>query len=113
MGWLDTPEQKRRQHLQMIATGNIRDIDRIQERNRKRGITGFFWFLLIVGVLFGFLLFKAGFVSQSYYLFGLAVISLIVLIFRYGFHRKVMGKNDHGHHKGHHRHHRHHHHRRR
>ena len=46
MGWLDTPEQRRKQHLQVIATGNIRDIDRIQERNRGRGITAFFWFTL-------------------------------------------------------------------
>jgi len=94
MGWLDTPEQRRKQHLQMIATGNIKDIDRIQERDRRRSINAIFWSLFIVGGLLGWLMLKSGFVKQSYYLFGFALLFLIIIIFRYGLHRKVkLGKN--------------------
>ena len=89
MGWLDTPEERRRQHLQMIATGNINDIDRIQERNRRRSINAIFWFFFIGGGLLGWLMFKAGLIEQSYYLFGFALLFMIVLIFRYGIHKKV------------------------
>lgn len=89
MGWLDTPEQRRRQHLQMIAAGSIKDIDRIQERNRRRRINGFLWFLLIISALLGFFVFSGGFAIISYYFFGFALLMLIILIFRYGLHRKI------------------------
>lgn len=97
MSWLDTPEKRRRQHLQMIATGNIRDIDRIQERNRRRRINAIFWFLFIVTALFGFIYFKLGFVKISYYLFGFAGLMLVILIIRYGLHKKInLRKNKNG-----------------
>lgn len=89
MGWIDTPENRRKQHLQMIATGNIRDIDRIHERDRRRGINATLWFLLIISTILGFFIFKAGFVNSSLYCFGFSVLMLIILIFRYGLHRKV------------------------
>ena len=73
----------------MIATGNIRDIDKIQERNRRRRINSVFWVLFILSALSGFIYFKMNFVNVSYYLFGFALLMLIILIFRYGLHKKV------------------------
>lgn len=89
MGWLDTPEERRRQHVQVIAGGNIRDLDRIHERDRTRKINAIFWFLFVVGTLLGLLLLKAGLTKQSFYLFGIALLFLVVLLFRYGLHKKV------------------------
>ena len=89
MGWLDVQPDKRRQHLQMIATGNIRDVDRIHERNRRRGINTFLWILFVIGTISGFLIFKADFVKNSFYFFGFSVLILIILIFRYGLHKKI------------------------
>ena len=89
MAWLDTPEQRRRQHLQMIATGNIRDIDRIQERNRRRKINFILSLFFIITALIGFFAFSSNLLKVSYYFFSFALIILIVLIFRYGLHRKI------------------------
>ena len=36
MGWTDTHLNKRRQHIQVIAKGTIRDIDRIQRRDARK-----------------------------------------------------------------------------
>ncbi len=89
MGWLDTPENRRRQHLQMIATGNIRDIDRIHERNRRRGINFGLWALFILSVVMGWLLFNIKQIQASLYLFGFSIIMLIIIIFRFGWNRKI------------------------
>lgn len=95
MGWLNTPEERRKQHVQVIAGGNIKDLDRIHERDRRRKINFIFWVLLIVCGLIGWLSFKAGFVRQSYYFLGLTLLFLIVLVFRYGLHRKVISSKRH------------------
>ncbi len=87
MGWLNTPERNRRQHLQMFATGNIKDIDRIQERNRRRSINGVFWVLFIVSGFLAFLSLKYS--NRGYWLVGLSLLFLIILIFRYGLHRRI------------------------
>jgi len=89
MGWLDTPEDRRRQHVQVIAGGNIRDLDRIHERNRRRSINAIFWFLFIVSGLLGWLMFQTGLIKQSFYLFGFALLFLVIIIFRYGWNRKL------------------------
>jgi len=53
--------------------------------------------LFIVSIILGWFIFKAGFTSQSYYLFGFALLFLIILIFRYGLHRKVdLGRKSNG-----------------
>lgn len=96
MGWLDVPEERRRQHIQVIAGGNIRDLDRIHERERRRNINFFFWLLFILSGLGGFLTFKAGFVKNSFYFFGFAILMLIILIFRYGLHRSIILKKSQG-----------------
>ena len=92
MGWLDTPEERRRQHVQVIAGGNIKDMDRIHERDRRRNITGLFWFLFIISAILGFLIFKTGFVKNSFYFFGFSILMLVVLIFRYGLHKSIKSK---------------------
>jgi len=89
MSWLETPEQRRRQHLQMVATGHIRDIDRIQERDRKRKINSIFWFLFVVSTVLSFLSFKGNFNNAGFYLLGFSVLMLIILIFRYGLQKKI------------------------
>jgi len=89
MGWLDIPEERRRQHVQVIAGGNIRDLDRIHERDRSRNINAVFWFLFIISAILGLLFFKAGLVKLSFYFFGFALLFLVILIFRYGLHRKI------------------------
>ena len=118
MGWLDTPEDRRRQNVHVVAGGNIRDLDRIHERDRRRTINGLFWFFFIMSGLFGFILYKIGFVKQSVYLFSFALLFLIILIFRYGLHRKLKSgkssypQSSHSHYRryrNHHRRHRHHH----
>lgn len=97
MGWLDTPEKNRRQGVHVIAGGNIKDLDRIHERDRRRTINAVFWVLFIVSGLLGWFIFKAGFISQSYYLFGFALLFLVILIFRYGIHRKInLGRHQDG-----------------
>ena len=87
MGWLDTPEQRRRQHLQMFATGNIKDIDKIQERNRRRNITSIFWILFLISGLLGFFYVKT--FKSGYWLMGVSLLFLIILIFRYGLYKKL------------------------
>lgn len=89
MGWLDTPEDRRRQHVQVIAGGNIKDLDRIHERDRRRRINTILWTLFIISGLWGFFSFKTGFIDTSYYLFGFALIMLIALLVRYGFHKRI------------------------
>jgi len=87
MGWTDTPEDRRRQHLQMIATGNIRDLDRIHERDRRRKINAIIWFLFILSAVFGVVFWN--YIPIGYWLIGFALLFLIILIFRYGLHRKI------------------------
>ena len=87
MGWLDTSEHNRRQHLQMFATGNIRDIDRIHERNRRRSINAIFWFLFIVSGVLAFFYIRD--YQNGYWLAGLSLLFLIILIFRYGLHKQI------------------------
>jgi len=88
MGWLDTKESRRNQHLQMIATGNIRDIDRIQQRERKRR-----WFIfldvvlvacIIIGIIFTY--------YDNNYKTGIIFLVIGLVIFLYLVLRKSLRK---------------------
>jgi len=87
MGWLETPEQRRRQYLQMVATGSIKDVDRIQERDRTRKINYLFWFFFVIFALLGILSLK--YLHKGYWLIGISLLILIILIFRYGWHKEL------------------------
>ena len=89
MSWLNTPEDRRRQHLQMVATGNIKDIDRIQERDRRRRINAVFWFLFIISLLIGFSFYSIRSTKFAMYFFAFAILMLIILIFRYGWNKHL------------------------
>jgi hypothetical protein len=90
MSWLSTPEDRRKQHVQVIAGGNIKDLDKIQERDRMRRINGVFWFLFIFSAVIGFCLFKVDFIKYGLYLFGFSILMLIILIVRYGLHKSII-----------------------
>lgn len=93
MGWLDTPEGRRRQHVQVIAGGNINDLDRIHERDRNRKINAIFWVLFVSCALLGFVTFNSIiFGNLSYYFIGLSILFLIILLVRYGLHKKIKRK---------------------
>ena len=63
MGWLDTPKGNKKQALQMFAHGNIKDVDRIHERERTRKINSLIWLLFVIGAVMGFFSFNAGFLE--------------------------------------------------
>lgn len=97
MGWLDTPEERRRQHIQMIAKGNIKDLDRIHERDRARSINLVFWFLLIIGALFCWNRFNVGAIQDGFYSLVFSFFILVILIVRYGLHKNInIGRNSNG-----------------
>ncbi|MEK6825220.1 MAG: hypothetical protein AABY00_00360 [Nanoarchaeota archaeon] len=82
MGWLDVKEGKGGQHLQMIATGNISEIDRIQQRERRRKWFIFLDVVAILSLIVSYLLYKAKFYSEAYWSFGVAIVIFIYLIFK-------------------------------
>lgn len=89
MGLFNTPENRRRQHIQINATGNIKDIDRIEQRERRRRIFIFFdvlaVFLIIIGILS--IYYKA-------YFFGIVLTVIGIGIIIYFIFRKTNKKND-------------------
>jgi len=76
MGWLDVDSKKKEQHTQVIATGNIKDVDRIQQRERKRR-----WFIFLDIILVVCTLIGIGFIYTKDYLTGVIfiIIGLIIL----------------------------------
>lgn len=99
MNWLNAPDGNKKQHLQMFATGNIKDIDRIHERNRRRKINGLFWFLFIISLIIAWSFYSVRDTKTALYFFAFAVLMLVILVFRYGWNRhlklpKRSGKGD-------------------
>ncbi len=92
MGWLDVRDDRKRQHLQMIATGNIRDIDRIQQRERRRRWFIFIDIVAILSAIIGYLSYQASFYITSCWFFGITLIIILYLIFR-KFSRKRRNNN--------------------
>ncbi len=88
MGWLDTPQQQKGQHVQIIAGGNIKDVDRIHERDTRRGITGIFWILFILSSIFTFSYLYLNEINRNYLVVLVPLFFLLVLMFRYGFFKK-------------------------
>ena len=83
MGWLDTREGRRKQHLQMIATGNIRDIDRMHERDRKRRWFIFLDIALVICILIGiaFIYYNQDYITGIVFIV-VGLLILLYLIFR-------------------------------
>ena len=97
MGWLDTPQNKRKQHLQMIAMGNIKDVDRIQRRERRRKIFIFLDFILAISIILGI------FIIYSFkdYTTGFIFIAIGIIISVYFIYRRMKRNSKHRRHRRH------------
>jgi len=104
MGWLDTPEERRRQHIQMIAKGDIKDLDRIHERDRRRRIRTVFWIIAVISALVGIYFMNIQDYVKMSVAFLLTILIVVSIVFRRRHHHH---HRSHGHHRHHHRRHRH------
>ena len=91
MGLFDTPANRKRQHLQLIATGNIRDIDRIQQRDRKRHLFIVLNIILAISIFMGI-----GFIAYNGdYTTGIILIAIGLFIIVYLIFKKRKHKHYH------------------
>jgi len=96
MGWLD----KGNQNTQIHGFGNIRDLDRIHQRERKRKIFLFLDFISIISILIGILIIY----SFKDYITGFVFIGIGIIILVYFISRKLKRKPRHKNHRRHRRH---------
>jgi len=81
-------------HMQMHGKANFHDVIKYRELLRNRRINAIFWVLFVISLLFGWLLFNVGFKGASYYILGLGIFCLFVLIIRYGLHKNIKLKHN-------------------